>query len=319
MKVHVKTPSRLHISMIDLQGSLGRLYGSIGLTIDTPRLALSATTSDSITVGGSRTSRAEEYARKMYETYSLEGGINIDVLSDIPQHSGFGSGTQLALAVGTVVSMLHGLNLSPEEISLTLGRSQRSSIGMYSFKQGGFIIDGGHRTPNDGRLPPLLFRAEIPSDWRFVIGLPEITSTRSGKEENHAFSRLEPPPDSLIAEASHIVLLQMMPSILEADISIFGEAMTRLDSIFGGYWEKVQGGRYSHPAIEAGVHFLQENGAYGIGQSSWGPAFYGLSKRGESNTLEASLREHFSDSGLGGIVFTSEPNNSGAMISVEGD
>ncbi len=35
--VRVIAPARLHLGFLDLNGGLGRLFGSIGLAIDTPR------------------------------------------------------------------------------------------------------------------------------------------------------------------------------------------------------------------------------------------------------------------------------------------
>ena len=38
--VRVVAPARLHLGFLDLNGGLGRLFGSIGLAIDTPRTEL---------------------------------------------------------------------------------------------------------------------------------------------------------------------------------------------------------------------------------------------------------------------------------------
>jgi beta-ribofuranosylaminobenzene 5'-phosphate synthase len=168
-------------------------------------------------------------------------------------------------------------------------------------------------------VPPILFRADIPSNWRFVIGQPVIPSARSGVQEDNAFRKLEPPPNPVIAKAAHIVLMQMMPSIMEADIARFGESMTRLDSIFGDYWEEIQGGRYSHKVIEKGVGHLLEAGAFGVGQSSWGPVFFGLTDEDKADGLEASLRDFLRELDVEGPVFTSGPNNNGAEIIMESE
>ncbi len=40
--VRVEAPARLHFGFLDLHGGLGRRFGSIGLAIDAPSLALSA-------------------------------------------------------------------------------------------------------------------------------------------------------------------------------------------------------------------------------------------------------------------------------------
>ena len=38
--VRIMAPARLHLGFLDLNGDLGRLFGSIGLAIDTPRTEL---------------------------------------------------------------------------------------------------------------------------------------------------------------------------------------------------------------------------------------------------------------------------------------
>ncbi|MFM7084077.1 MAG: GHMP kinase, partial [Hyphomicrobium sp.] len=40
LAAHVTAPARLHLGFIDLNGSLGRKYGSIGLALNAPRTKL---------------------------------------------------------------------------------------------------------------------------------------------------------------------------------------------------------------------------------------------------------------------------------------
>jgi beta-ribofuranosylaminobenzene 5'-phosphate synthase len=166
-------------------------------------------------------------------------------------------------------------------------------------------------------VPPLIFRADVPDDWLFVIGFPNINHRKGGSIEKESFNRLNLPPNHLIGEISHIVLMQMIPAILEDDSITFGRAMTNIDYKFGEFWMDVQGGRFSHPIIEAGVSFLLENGALGVGQSSWGPAFYGLVKgQKQASILSTQLSEFLNSNGTSGESFVTGPNNRGAVITV---
>ena len=313
----VRTPSRLHFAMVDLRGDLGRLYGSVGVAIDRPNIVLKARPATHLTVEGPSAERAKDYAEKFLESFGVEGGAEIVMISEIRAHVGFGSGTQLALAVGTALSELHELGLTTEEIAKKLERSRRSGIGTYAFKHGGFIVDGGHKKDQRDGLPPLIFHSDVPEDWLFVVGLPDITQDRSGKVENDVFKRMEPPPGSLIGEISRIVLVKMIPAILERDIEAFGAAITSMDFKFGEFWLEIQGGQFSHPVIEEGVNFLLEAGAHGVGQSSWGPAFYGL-VRGESEAERVSerLRGFLNSGGRRGESFVARPDNRGAVVTV---
>lgn len=301
-----------------MRGDLGRMHGSVGVATEEPTLILRASESDAVSFEGYRVKRLEEYTRKVFEILGVEGGANIRLDTDIPEHYGFGSGTQLALSVGAAVSRLYGVDIDMIELARLLGRSRRSGVGIHAFMRGGFIVDGGRPVGNPDIVPPLVFRADVPEEWRFVIGLPKIRDRVSGSKENEAFRRLEPPPRSLVAEVSHVVLLQMIPAIIEGDIAAFGASMTAMDSMFGDYWVKVQGGRYGHPRIEDGVNHLLAAGAYGAGQSSWGPAYYGLAKS-ESYAVELrdSLQAMLDETG-GGDAFYSRPDNRGAQVTVSG-
>ncbi len=318
MKVTVRTPSRLHFGIVDMRGDLGRIYGSVGVAIERPYLMIKASSGESLKAKGPRSERVLEYSRTLLGELHSNRGAEFEVVTDIPEHQGFGSGTQLALAVGNAASRLYDLDLSIEDIAIKLSRSKHSGIGTYAFARGGFIVDGGHRTDRPNTVPPLVFRSDIPRNWLFVVGVPSITRGINGAKEAKAFERLEPPPGSLVGEAARRVLMGMIPAIIEGEIEAFGEAMTALDDTFGEYWLKIQGGRYSHPAIEAGVNHLREAGAYGVGQSSWGPAFYGLVK-GEkmASELTSDLSEFLSSGGRRGEAFYTHANNHGAEIKVE--
>ena len=303
--------------MVDLRGDLGRIYASIGVAIDRPNIVLNATYASELDISGSRAERTRKFAEAILDYYGVEAGVKIDVTSDIPEHSGFGSGTQLALAVGTALSELFYLDLHPDEIALKLNRSQRSGIGTYAFMHGGFIVDGGHRTEKRDGVPPLIFRFDIPQDWRFVIGQPQIPQKWSGEVENKTFQELKLPSRDLGGCISRVLLLQMIPALLEKDILTFGAAMTSIDRMFGEYWSESQGGVYSHPVIQSCVEFLLENGARGVGQSSWGPTLYGIVEgESEAQNVAEKLEDYLNIEKNVGDAFVVRPNNKGAEIEI---
>jgi beta-RFAP synthase len=315
IEITINTPSRLHFSMIDLRGDLGRIHGSVGVAIETPKIVLKAKKAPNITVKGPRSERVKEFARLILEDSGISGGVGFELVSDIPEHSGFGSGTQLGLAVGTAISELYGLVMMPEEIATRLDRSRRSGIGIYAYKHGGFIVDGGHRTCSREGIPPMIFRSDVPEDWLFIIGIPDEDGRHSGSVEANAFSMLKPPPAKLVGEISRIILLKMIPAIIEKDITTFGEAMTSIDFRFGDFFKDIQGGRFTHSSIEAGVNHLLENGALGVGQSSWGPAFYGLVEgEYQARKIKESLESFLNEGENRGETFVAAPNNRGAVV-----
>jgi beta-ribofuranosylaminobenzene 5'-phosphate synthase len=320
IKVIVSTPARLHFGIVDMRGDLGRIHGSVGVAINEPRLIISATRSTTLKVIGSRSNRILEFAKIILDNAGISEGVDFRVIKDIPEHTGFGSGTQLALAVGSSISRLFDLDLNARNITMKLSRSKVSGIGTLAFQYGGFIVDGGHRVDKVNSVPPLVFHSNIPLKWRFVIGVPEINQAISGDIEKNAFKTFEPPSQEQVGETARIVLMKMIPSLIEKDIIAFGESMTDLDLKFGEYWMKVQGGRYSHPVIEAGVDHLLKSGSYGAGQSSWGPAFYGLAD-GEKHARELteSLNEFLNSQGRRGNAFFTEVDNKGATFQEKKD
>jgi beta-RFAP synthase len=314
--VFVSTPARLHFGIIDMRGDLGRIYGSVGVAIHEPRLIISATRSLALKATGPRSNRVLEFAKIILDDAGISEGVDFHVIKDIPEHKGFGSGTQLALAIGSAISRLFDLNLNDVNLTMKLSRSKVSGIGALTFQHGGFIVDGGHSVNKLNSAPPLVFHSDIPLNWRFVIGIPEINqSAMSGEMEKKAFKTFEPPSQERVGEVARIVLLKMIPSVIEKDIVTFGESMTDLDFKFGEYWLKVQGGRFSHPIIEAGVNHLLKSGSYGVGQSSWGPAFYGLAD-GEKHARELTenLNEFLNSQGRRGKAFFTKADNKGAII-----
>jgi beta-ribofuranosylaminobenzene 5'-phosphate synthase len=315
MRLRISTPSRLHFGIIDMRGDLGRLHGSAGVAIKTPRLTLQIEEADEIVITGTRSDRAQQIIEQVLSDHKVEGGVHLDIQSDIPEHMGFGSGTQLTIALGIALNRIFGLGMTYNNIVVGQGRSRRSGIGTHAFLHGGFIVDGGHAVDAPETIPPLIHRSDVPDDWMFVVCTPDINSGFSGAKETTAFKNLEPPPVEMIAKVSRLVLMQMIPSIVERDITLFGDAMTKLDTIFGDYWATMQGGTYSHPRIEECVNYMLQNGAYGAGQSSWGPALYGLVE-GNSQARElADEMDQFLNEGQNtGAVFITGADNKGAQI-----
>ncbi|MBD3172268.1 hypothetical protein GF326_07330, partial [Candidatus Bathyarchaeota archaeon] len=162
---------------------------------------------------------------------------------------------------------------------------------------------------------PLIYRQDFPEDWRFLICVPDIKKGLSGEQEQKAFQQLEPPNADTVARASRVVLMQMIPAIIEEDIDLFGSAITKLDTIFGDYWTEIQGGTYSHPRIEECVSHLLATGAYGAGQSSWGPVLYGLvNGENQAKRLLHSMKKFLNDGENTGKAYLSHADNRGAYI-----
>jgi beta-RFAP synthase len=326
--IEVRSCARLHLGLLDTNGEYGRLYGSIGLAVSRPELVLRAEPSEDLVVEGLERARVTAYAQQFIRRYRIPTGARLNLASGIPAHVGLGSGTQIALAVGTALARLAALRLNAEEIGLAAGRGARSGIGIATFQHGGFILDGGHRTyvpagsfpesqagqPEPVRVPPILFRQSVPKDWYFVIAIPGTGEGISGERENRAFSHLPDASPALAGKISRLLLMRLMPALVEKDIVGFGQALTEIQQLVGDCFAAVQGGRFSNPLSEKLVKFLLANGAAGAGQSSWGPAVYGLVP-GRMAARQLTKKVQFSLAGLGGgQAFCVQPKNRGAVV-----
>lgn len=315
VKVHISTPSRLHFGIIDLRGDMGRLYGSAGVSIEKPRLIIDVEETGETVVSGLRSIRAQEIIEKILGEHGIKAGVHLNIREDIPEHVGFGSGTQLVIALGTALNKIFDLGLTYEEMVVGLGRSKRSGIGTLGFLHGGFIVDGGHSLAAPETIPPMIHRSDVPEDWLFVVCMPDLNTGFSGEKESNAFKNMDPPPANLIADVSRQVLMRMIPSIIENDIETFGDSMTKLDTMFGDYFATMQGGTYSHPRIGECVNHLLAQGAYGAGQSSWGPALYGLAKGDiQARKLADEMNWFLNEGSNKGTVFITAADNKGAQI-----
>ncbi|MCW4006444.1 MAG: kinase [Candidatus Bathyarchaeota archaeon] len=317
MKVYVKTPARLHLGLIDLNGDMGRMFGGLGIGINRPNVVLEAQKASKLKVTGQETVLVTQLAKRFLDAYSIKSGAHIHVAEAISSHAGFGSGTQMSLAVATALARLYKVDVSTQQLALTMGRVRRTGVGTAIFDKGGFVVDGGKLLKDGvcvpGKFPPLIFRQPFPTDWRFVVAVPNVNSGLSDKKEVQAFKELPKMPPELVGKMCRLIMLKLLPAIAETNIETFGEALTQVQATIGSFFTPVQGGTYSHTTVADSVEFLQKIGAHGAGQSSWGPAVYGVVQKQDAKTVLSKMKA-FLQSGTGGEAFVAKANNKGATI-----
>lgn len=274
-KVSVTTSARLHMGFFDLNGNLGRRFGSIGLGLQNPFTALTLMPADKISATGPVAERAIKIAEQIIEFFGLDGGVHIELEQSIPEHSGLGSGTQLSLAIGMAVSHLFGLNLSAQQIASITQRGMRSGIGLGTFIHGGLIVDGG-RSPSS-LVPPVVAQADFPEDWPILLIFDQSHQGVHGAQEIAAFKELPEFPAESSAMLCRHVLMQALPALAERDLKSFGEAIQALQAMTGDYFAPAQGGaRYTSPLVAQVLAALQQNDVHCFGQSSWGPTGFAV-------------------------------------------
>lgn len=270
----VVAPARLHMGFVDLNGQRERQFGSLGLGIEEISVSVQATPATGITATGPAADRALDFARQLLDEYRVDGGVRLELTSAIPEHAGLGSGTQLALAVGSAVSELYGLGASTVQLAALLDRGARSGIGIGSFVHGGFIVDAGRGPKTE--VPPVISRLEFPDAWRLVLVLDPECRGMSGAPEKAAFEALPPMPADTAERISWLILMRILPALTESDCGQFGAGISEIQAIIGDYFTPVQGGRFTSPRVAEVAEALQSAGATGIGQSSWGPTGFAL-------------------------------------------
>lgn len=286
--VRVEAPARLHFGFLDLHGGLGRRFGSIGLAIDTPSLSLTARPAVALTVAGPEADRVRGYVRTAAARLGVGEAVSLQVERVIPPHAGFGSGTQLALAVAAAMARLSGRTFSAQAFSNTLDRGNRSGVGLGAFTEGGLIVDGG-RGPDDAP-PPVIARLPYPPDWRVVLILDTAMAGVHGVREIEAFRDLPRFPETQAAEICRIVLMQILPAAATAEPRGFGAGITRIQGLIGDHFSPHQGGRYASPAVAEALASVAAQGVSGYGQSSWGPTgFVLMPSESDAHALVSTL------------------------------
>ena len=316
MRVSVTTGARLHLGFTNLGDDSGRSCGSLGVALDRP--TTSVVVQDAADgAGGDLSEHVRACVLRFCAHYRVDPAVAVTIRESIPAHVGLGSGTQLALAIGLGLSRLYELEAGPADIAPVMGRCRRSGIGAEAFRAGGFIIDAGHRAGAhcaDAR-PAIVWRREFPADWRFVIAVPDATHGLSGGCEEQVFERLAP-AKRISEEVCRLTQLSVMPALVEHDIEELGRALTAVDRKTGEYFSHLQGGVYGNGGTSRAIDAMLGAGAHGAGQSSWGPAVYGLVHERAAEDVAAEVRRRLGDEAAA-EVFVCKARNTGALVHVD--
>jgi len=292
--LYIEAPARIHLGFLDLDGRFGRRFGGLGLAINEISSKILISHAGVISVIGDPSGRVQKYAEKFCARKGLAGGCRIEVKEQIPGHSGLGSGTQLALAVGTAIAKLHKLDCTITDIAALLNRGSRSGIGIGAFQQGGFLVDAGRDT--NCKVPPIVSRIQFPSNWRIILVLDTSTRGLHGNDEHASFSALTPFTSEKAAYLCHLVMMKILPGLCEEKISIFSEGIYALQSCLGEYFASAQGGRYTSRIVGNVINHFESMGIQGVGQSSWGPTgFAFIDSETQAHTVLRELQTKFSE------------------------
>lgn len=287
--VNLRAPGRLHLGFLDPAGSLGRPFGSLGLVVNgfETEIELGASPSDQVTgavtatatvrvtacspAAHSEVERSARYLQALQRHTGRHEPLHLALVRTLPAHAGFGSGTQLALAIGRAFAQWHGLEVSTPTLAHWLGRGVRSGIGIAGFDHGGLLVDGG---PGAGGAPAqVLSRMPLPAAWRVLVVQDATHQGLSGADERKAIATLAPLPQTLAADICHQVLMRVLPGAANAEFEPFATGITRIQQALGEHFAPAQGGRaFTSPAVGRLIDWIGSvEPICARGQSSWGP------------------------------------------------
>jgi beta-ribofuranosylaminobenzene 5'-phosphate synthase len=312
MRVRVKSPARLHLGLLELGDGMGRIYGGMGVAVEKPFTEIEVEPNEKLQVEGDA-GPIQEVVDRLGSTYGIEPRVRIRVINSIPAHVGLGSRTQLTLAIATGITQLYGIKATVDDLARILGLGRISGIGTAVFRAGGFVLDGGRRIGSDG-LPPILIQRPFPRSWAFTIAIPGGMRGPTDAEEEYLFGMLPKMDDGTVGRLCRLTLVKLLPALVEEDIASFGEALTDIQRILGGYFSTVQGGVFANPQAEEISDMMSNMGAVAVGQSSWGPSLYGLYP--SIIRAESAAEQLIEMLGAGWNVVAASPFNRGAEILV---
>jgi len=307
--------ARLHLGFLDMNGGLGRRFGSLGLAIDGRATRLSIRRAAQTQIEGPEAERASSHLDLLKDRFGLTSNYRLQIHEAIPAHAGLGSGTQLALAIAAALRRLEDVAPDLSEDAVLLQRGARSGIGAGLFERGGLIVDGGRGERT--MTPPVIARMDFPQDWRVILVLDPHLEGAHGQQERAAFAQLDDFDAAAAGEICRLVLIKALPALAERDIGSFGDAIARIQDIVGDYFAPAQGGApYVSPAVAEVMEHLRRHGAKGTGQSSWGPTGFAFARDlDEARRLSDLAQEKVTVSGLDIVIC--KGLNHGALVKGE--
>lgn len=315
----VRTGTRLHFGLFSTGSTEGRL-GGIGLMVDRPRFVLRGRQADVDAIGGDDAGAVERVRRWLWELTKLRHvtanrcnieppSVRIEVVESIPAHHGFGSGTQLALALADLLNAQRIVFIGDR--AKTFGRGRRSLVGTLGHDHGGFVVDAGDSQAE--RFETRVVLREVPDSWRFVIIDPAASNTYSGATESEAFRTLPAMPGTVSNRLAELVTDAILPALTGSDFQAFAAGVAAFNRLVGMHFAPVQGGTYAEPLIRELALTLRDTDWPHLAQSSWGPAAVVFCEDQDSAEALTAFLEGVLPRNTAN-VFIASPKNDGTVV-----
>ena len=226
ISVNIVSSARLHLGFLDLGGNKENSFGGIGVTINKFNTIINIKKNHKLVIKGNVSNKAFNFVINFCKKNKIKSNYLINIKKTIPEHVGLGSGTQLALSIGTAIAKLNNLNLNTLEIGNMLDRGKRSKIGIGSFIQGGFLIDLGMKN----KFFPIFKQVKFPNEWKILL-IQNKNKGLYGAKEEKAFKMLQKPPNKKNS-LNRLVLMKIYPSLVEKNFKEFSKCKIIWVNIF---------------------------------------------------------------------------------------
>jgi beta-ribofuranosylaminobenzene 5'-phosphate synthase len=258
-------------------------------------------------------------------TQSTKFPLKIAIWDFLYSHMGLGSKTQMALAIASSITKILELEVEIDIKTLTqmVGRGGTSGVGYRSFENGGFILDCGHQFGKDKEKQSFLpssasnakpartiLRYDFPENWYVLVVILNVPAGASNVEEVNIFQKHCPIPIEEVQQVSHHILMQLLPGIIEKDLTTFGSAINSICKI--GF-KKIEIS-LQHDKVKELIQYLEQK-SKGAGMSSFGPTVFSIfESEEEAQKVLEQIKQKFSSVGFTSYITTA--NNTGAHIEV---
>ncbi len=254
----------------------------MGMMVKHPYLKIEVTPANQLTIVGRNCPLIRKIVAQWFQAFhylvadyadAKQLPVRINLVHSPPRHAGFGSGTQLAFSIASILFRWFDIEVpSANEIAIAMSRGKRSAIGSYGFFQGGVLVDRGISTHQS--FSPLEFRFPFPDQWKVILITPKNHIGVHGALENKSFRNL-----SLSTSFNRERLVQLcsdclVPAITQKDYALLGNALHEFNRLSGQYFSEHQHGCWHSETCSRIVSDILSLGISAVGQSSWGPTLF---------------------------------------------
>ena len=296
------SPARIHLGFLELDQTLPRFFGSVGLTVSNFCFEVQISKSKNLNIVTEH-KNLKKKTLEIFLKFKKKYNVNfckINIKKIIPSHVGLGSGTQFSLTIGYLISKLNNLNISIDEIALFLNRGNRSGIGVQSFKQGGFTIDIGKKKGTNN-LPLKLMNIKWPQDWKVILLFDLKGENIFGENEANKFKDVNKRYRSKFNYNYSTLFLKILPGIMEKDFESFAEGIQLIQNNMSEIFYK-NSKKFSSKNINHIFDYLRNKKIMGFGQSSWGPTGFIFTENSKKrNQLLNSIEKYITLKKLNGV------------------